>query len=156
MIETHPSVFRTGQIVEAQLCFKAVPFKKNFVKLILQFKSLALLDNKLITVSVIQCLKRDILLTHSQDSKKSNLNEKTQVGAPMKIKRKIGYDTNDNDTIEDTTRKTQKLKIADERVMKDVPSTGQSKNVDKGNDGDVIEREGTNSVDENTSSMELD
>jgi len=74
----------------------------------------------------------------------------------MKIKRKIGYDTNDNDTIEDTTRKTQKLKIADERVMKDVPSTGQSKNVDKGNDGDVIEREGTNSVDENTSSMELD
>jgi len=76
MIETHPGVFRVGQIVEAQLCFKAVPFKKNFVKLVLQFKSLALLDDKLIEVCIKQHLKKKRLINKLTGLKETTFDRK--------------------------------------------------------------------------------
>ena len=55
MKPTNPCVFRVGDVVEVQLCFKAVPLKNARAKLIIQFKSLALLNSGLIQVSDKSC-----------------------------------------------------------------------------------------------------
>ena len=76
----------------------------------------------------------------------------------MKIKHKIGYNTNDNHEIEDTTRKTWKLNISDdtynERVINNVPSSVLTKDVNKGSSS-IIEKEGTNRDDRIMRSMEV-
>ena len=52
MKPTKPSIFQISDIVEVQLSIKAVPLKKSQAKLIVQYKSLALLDDTLTWVSI--------------------------------------------------------------------------------------------------------
>jgi hypothetical protein len=51
-----PTVFRNGDIVEAQVSFVGVPLKENKVKFMTVLRALALLDCEDSTVSVIHSL----------------------------------------------------------------------------------------------------